>query len=181
MPIPVVIGVALIVGALTAFAGGNHLRASPKAPLATRQFAAFAIFETLLLLPISGYFWAFHGDWFLLYWIDSSELPSALALVGLIAIGVLGALSFSFSVTLLRSQYSTGPAWVMGIVGAALIASLWTFRTRLHRVGTYDQFHGDFGLRGFTDGALLQATTWMGVVLVAGIVALTVRVWRGAR
>lgn len=181
MPIPVVIGVALFVGALTALAGSNHLRATPKSPLGTRQFAAFAVFELLLLLPISGYFWAFHGDWFLLYWMDSTQLPSALALVGLLAIGVLGALSFAFSVSLLRSQYIMGPAWVMGVVVAALFASLWTFRTRLHRVGTYDQFHGDFGLRGFTDGALLQATTWMGVVLVAGIIALTLRVWRGAK
>ncbi len=168
-------------GALTAFAGSNHLRATPKAPLATRQFAAFAIFELVLLLPISGYFWAFHGDWFLLYALNASELPSALALVGLLAIGVLGALSFSFCVGLLRSQYNSGPAWVMGVVGTAMVTSLWLFRGRLHRVGTYDQFHGDFGLRGFTDGALLQATTWMGVVLVAGIAALTLRVWRGAK
>ena len=47
----------------------------------------------LLLLPVSLYFYVFHGDWFMLYTFDVRRVPSALALFGFaveLAVGLLG-------------------------------------------------------------------------------------------
>lgn len=59
-----------------------------------RSLSAWAIFAGFLLLPLSAYFYLFHGDWFLLYRIDVSVIPSAVALLVFIFEFALGALGY---------------------------------------------------------------------------------------
>ena len=73
---------AFAAGLATAVAARVELRVSPRTPLSTRSFRAFLLYALLLLIPISVYFYIFHGDWFLLYTLDVTRVPSAIALIG---------------------------------------------------------------------------------------------------
>ena len=44
-----------------------------------------------MIVPVSVYFYVFHGDWFLLYLFDVSRIPSAIAMVGFFVQAGLGA------------------------------------------------------------------------------------------
>lgn len=132
------------------------------------------------MVPVSAYFYIFHGDWFLLYVADTERVPSALALVGgAFEIG-LGAAGFLIGATFVRTQREQ---WAGAAIGAALslgLGMLPVVRQRLMVVGTYRQFHGDFGL-GHYGGALLQGTLVMSLWMFVGLAFLVYRLGPGAR
>ena len=76
MPHPTVLFLAFATGLAAAIAGRSELKISPRPALFTRSALAFLIFDFLVLVPASAYFYVFHGDWFLLYALDvcSSDL-----------------------------------------------------------------------------------------------------------
>lgn len=170
-----------MVGTLAALAGRAEIKLSPRHPLLTRSFAAFLAFALCVLVPISVYFYVFHGDWFLLYLIDVREIPSAIALVGFVGEALIGVLGFSVGAMLLRSQREplVGASAAVALAVAALVPLL--LRDRLSRVGSYAQFNGGFGLVDFTAGPLFFSTILMTVAFLGAAGFLLGRLWVGER
>lgn len=139
------------------------------------------IFSLCVLLPISVYFYIFHGDWFLLYLIDVREIPSAVALVGFVLEGLLGVAGFSVGASLLRSQREGVAGALAGtsLLLAVLVPVL--LRDRLGRVGTYAQFSGGFGMTDFSAGPLFLGTLVMSAAFLVAAGFLLGRLWVGER
>lgn len=181
MPLPPLLAFALLTGFLASLAGRQELRMSPRPIVLTRGFASYVSYACLVVVPISVYFYVFHGDWFLLYTIDVSRIPSAVALVGFVVEAGLGALAFLLGAALVRNQREliVGVlAAVVGVLGA--IAAL-AYGDRLGQVGTYAQFHGQFGLTGYSDGPLLTGALAMGGIAVVGLAFVLARLWMTGR
>ncbi len=168
-------------GIATAIAGRVELRVSPRPALLTRSFAAYVLFATFVLVPISVYFYVFHGDWFLLYLVDVRRVPSAVALLGFVGEVALGAAGFGLGALLVRSQRETLAGSLVGL--AVLLAASVVPLTRdcLSVVGSYAQYRGGFGLAPYGSGPILQGTLVMGSILLVGIGYLLLRLYFGTR
>jgi len=75
LPLLFLLFVAIATGGLSAYAGRDEIRHSGEAMWRTEAFLAYALFVGLVLLPTVIYFYVFHGDWFLFYWIDTGRAP----------------------------------------------------------------------------------------------------------
>ena len=181
MPLPPLVILAVVSGLAASVAGRHELRQSPRPILLTRSFVSYAGFATLVLVPSSAYFYVFHGDWFLLYLFDVEGIPSAVALLGFVAQAALGMLSFVLGALLVRAQREIVVAVLLALlaVGGALLVFL--YLDRLAQVGTYAQFHGQFGLEPFEDGPLLTGALAMGGLMSTGLLFLLLRLWRAGR
>lgn len=180
MPMPTLFLLAFASGIAAALAGRSELRVSPRHALLTRTFAAFLIFAVLVLVPVSVYFYVFHGDWFLLYLVDSRTIPSAVALVGFLIELAVGAAGFAFGAALVRGQREVAGAGVAVLGFLAAIAVVLVARERLAVVGSYAQFEGRFGLQPY-GGSLMQGTLVMTVIVAVGLAFLLLRLYRGGR
>ena len=167
--------IAFAVGVAAALAASRELRFTPRHALATDGFRAFAAFVGLVLLPATGYFYVFHGDWFLLYAVDAGRVPSALVLLGVAFECLLAFVGFACGAALSRAQRAgLGIALVaMFLVAAAAVPLVW--RERLSVVGTYSQYRGDYGLEPI-GGALLQGTLVFGGFVLFGAAYLVARI-----
>ena len=178
---PTLLFFAFAAGLATAVAARVELRISPRTPLSTRSVRAFLVYALMLLIPISVYFYVFHGDWFLLYTIDVTRIPSALALVGFAFEFLLGCVGFAIGGQLVRGQkenlamFLTVATVALGVAVAVLASR------RLGSVGTHAQYHGSFGLVSLPSSPLLPGLVLMGTLLFVGLVALVVRLGWGAR
>jgi hypothetical protein len=178
MPLPTLVFLAFGVGTAAALLGGSELRLSPRPTMLTSSFKAYTLFLCLLLLPISVYFYVFHGDWFLLYAVDVHHVPSAVALLGFMAEGGFGVLGFSLGAALARSQRNGLGYAVVALAGLLSLSVVALWPERLAVVGTCAQYHGDFGLHSY-GGALMHAGLAMGLLLAYGATYLLIRI-RGA-
>lgn len=180
MPLPTLVLIAFGVGVAAALLGGTELRLSPRHTVLTSCFKAYGLYLLLVLVPISVYFYVFHGDWFLLYAFDVRRIPSAVALVGFTAEAGVGVLGFLLGATFARNQrIGVGLAVIAtATVGAFAVVALWP--DRLSVVGTYAQYRGDFGLRSY-GGALMHAGVVMGALLAYATVFLLFRIRRASR
>ena len=161
-----------------ALAGAAELRVSPRPVLLSDSFGAFVAFMLLLLVPVSVYFYVFHGDWFMLYTVDVRRIPSALALLGFALEILVGLLGFGLSALCVRNARTN---WALAILLACAIAAVgvvFVCPERLRVVGSFRQYRGGFGLVGY-GGALLQGALAMGSLLLAGAAFLIVRIRRG--
>ncbi|MFI5307603.1 MAG: hypothetical protein ACHQ53_09640 [Polyangiales bacterium] len=175
MPLPTLVFFGFAVGAAAALLAATELRLSPRHAMMTASFRAFALFLTLVLLPVSVYFYVFHGDWFLLYAVDVRRIPSAVALVGFVAEAGVGVLGFLLGAALARNQrngFGYGIASAACLLGLSVLG-LW--RDRLLLVGTFAQYRGNFGLRAY-GGALMEAGFALGLLLLYGATYLLVRI-----
>jgi hypothetical protein len=180
MPLPTLVFVAFGVGVASALLGGSELRESPRHPVLTGSFKAYALFLLLVVLPASVYFYVFHGDWFLLYALDVRRVPSAVALLGFVVELGLGVGGFTLGSMFARTQRTALGFSMAAASMIAAVVSIITFRERLAVVGTFAQYRGDFGLRPY-GGALMQAGLIMGLALVYGAAYLLVRIRVAAR
>lgn len=181
MPLPPLVILAVVSGLAAAVAGRYELRQSPRPIPLTRAAMAYTSFAVLVVVPVSVYFYVFHGDWFLLYTLDVDRIPSAIALVGFVAEAGLGGLGFLLGAVLVRNQRETIVGVLIGVlvIGAAVVTAM--YLDRLAQVGTYAQFHGQFGLTAFEDGPLLTGGLTMGALTTVGLAFLLVRLWRSSR
>jgi hypothetical protein len=181
VPLPTVLFLAFASGIGAALAGRSELKISPRPALLTRSSLAFLIFDFLVLVPGSAYFYVFHGDWFLLYLFDVRRIPSAIALVGFVVVGALAASGFALGAGLVRSQRET--LAVIAIAGSAVlgVGAVLVARDRLALVGSFAQYRGEFGLVRFAEGPLLLGTITIGTIIAIGLSFVLVRVWMGAR
>lgn len=167
----------LATGLFAAVAGRTEIRLSPRAPLLTRAFAAYASLLALVVVPIALYFYLFHGDWFLLYAWDVRTIPSAIALVGFVLLAMVGAGAFVFGAGLVRSQREalTGALGVTALVAAAV--TVFVFRDRLAVVGSYAQYVGGFGLGTALEGPMFHGLLAMGGLFLLGTLVIVGRMW----
>jgi hypothetical protein len=165
-------------GAASALAGAHELRLTPRHALFSSTFAAFAAFLVLLVIPVTIYFYVFHGDWFLLYLVDVRRVPSALALFGFIFEAALGVLGFAIAASCVRNQRSSWVTYLLISVGLAAVAVLFVAPERLLFVGNYKQYRGGFGLVKY-GGTLLKGGLLMGGILLLGATFLVMRIRQG--
>lgn len=181
VPLPTVVCLAFATGVLAALAGRAEIKLSPRHPLLTRSFSAYAIFAACVLLPVSVYFYVFHGDWFLLYLLDVRSVPSAIALVGFVVELAIGAAGFAAGSTLLRNQREAIAGALGALVLGASVGIPLLLHERLARVGSLAQFDGGFGLVDFTAGPLFLGSIGMSLVVFIGASFLYGRLWLGER
>ena len=82
MPLPTLICLVFATGIAAALAARVELRVSPRPPLLTRSFAAFAVFTMLVPVPVGVYFYLFHSYFLLLSsFVVSRYITFVLALV----------------------------------------------------------------------------------------------------
>jgi len=175
VPLPSLVFFVFGVGVATALAAGTELRLSPRHAMLTHSFKTFALFLLLLVLPAGAYFYAFHGDWFLLYVVDSRRIPSAVALLGFLAVGGLGVAGFSLGAVIARNQRSTAGYAVVGVSVVSMVGAALLWHKRLSVVGTFAQYRGDFGLQAY-GGPLLHGGVAMGAILLVGTGYLIARI-----
>jgi len=162
----------LLAPLLTGFLG-VLLAAFAKAELAKREGPAFASYafrivflhSLCVLLPVLGYFAAFHGDWGYLYLVAGRHIPSAVDLLLVLAAAFAPCGTFLAFATA-SAQDRTGVLF-RGMLGFAIpfLVLCAVFLGRLGETGTYDQFKGHFGLRRTTESPLgvAIALSWLAV------------------
>lgn len=181
MPLPFLLLLGIAIGVAAAAAAKTELLLSPRPPLLTAAFSAFFTFVLFVLVPISVYFYVFHGDWFLLYLVDTGHVPSAIALVGFALQAGTATLGFLVGTALVRAQhmvavYVTIGACVLLAAGIVPVAM-----DRLMVVGSFAQFHGSFGLIGYAETPLSRGGLVMGTFLLAGAAFLLSRLGRAGK
>ena len=180
MPVFTQLLLTFATGLAAALAARADLRVSPKPAAFSRAFLSYLLFAGLVLVPSSLYFYVFHGDWYLLYLVDTGRVPSAVALVGCVIEFGLGAAGFLVGASMIRTQRDP---WLGAAIGASVSLAAGVVALARHRlsvVGTYAQYQGDFGLAAY-GGALLQGTLWMSLWTALGLGYLLYRLGPGAR
>lgn len=179
--LPLAICLTYVAGVITALSSRAELRGTPRPSLATSAFRAFMAYTVLVLVPIAVYFYVFHGDWFLLYLLDTARIPSAVALLIFVLQACVGAFGFASAAHLVRMQRDN-LAVVIGILVLMLGAGLLTLaHSRVVTVGSFAQFHGAFGLEDWTKTTIFPAVILFGTILVVGLVHCCARIHWGAR
>ena len=181
MPAPVMFSLVFATGVTAALAGRSELRVTPRPALLTRSFGAFAIYAAMLLLPVSVYFYIFHGDWFLLYLIDARAIPSAVALVGFLVEMLVGAAGFAVGATLVRGQREALAGTLAGAVLLAGAISVVVVVDRLSLVGSFAQYQGRFGLVPYSSSPVMHGTIVMSVWILIGLAYLLLRLLLGGK
>jgi hypothetical protein len=181
VPLPTLILLGFASGIAAAVAARAELHESPQPAMLTRPFGAWALFAGLVLIPISAYFYVFHGDWFLLYQVDVSAIPSAIALLIFVAQGAIGTLGFLAGAALVRGKKSDLGGALVALFVVIALAPIVQFRRELSVVGTYRQFHRGYGLTSFADTALYPGTVFMSAILVLGLAFLLIRLALSSR
>lgn len=181
MPLPPLLVFTFVSGLAAALAARQELRASPRPIALTASFFAYLSYAVLVVVPASVYFYVFHGDWFLLYLVDVSRVPSAIALVGFVLQAGLGALGFLLGAMLVRTQREVVAGIVLGVLLVAGAGVVVAYVDRLSQVGTYAQFHGQFGLEPFEGGPILTGAIAMSAIALFGLAFLLLRLWQAGR
>jgi hypothetical protein len=179
--LPIAICFTYTAGIVAALCSRAELRGSPRPSLTTSGFRAFLAYTLLLLIPSTVYFYAFHGDWFLLYLLDSTTIPSAIALLLFVLQAIVGSIGFATGAHLVRMQrehLGLALAILTLGLGAGIVALL---RERYVTVGSFAQFHGTFGLKAWMVTPLLPATVLFATLATVGLVHCCVRTHWGAR
>jgi hypothetical protein len=149
VPLLVLLRITIATGARSAHAGRDEVRQSADPVWRMEAFLAYALFVGFVLLPTVIYFYVFHGDWFLFYWIDAGRAPWAWGILA--ALLLLGAASLGFGLGAALCRASRDVASRRIAVGAIFIAlAVWPLGWgRLSVVGSYRQFTRDYGLTDF--------------------------------
>lgn len=181
VPIPFFILLSFAAGAACAIAARNEVRSSPLPVLLTRGLQAFLVFAVLVLVPASAYFYIFHGDWSVLYWVDTHTIPSAVALLFFLVEILAGSLGYFLAGLAVRNHQDPQAYGycALGLVSAGFLFLV--YQSRLAKVGSYAQFHGDFGLTDYMGTPLMNGSIAMGILLVAGLSMLLFQLYWAAR
>lgn len=182
MNLPISFVIAYTSGIIASLASRAELRGTPRPALATSGFKAFATYVLLVLVPSTVYFYAFHGDWFLLYLIDATSVPSAVGLLLFVVEAIVSAVGFASGAHLVRMQRESLAVAMASLTAMLGMGLLLVLRERVATVGTYAQFHGTFGLKPWLESPLLPAVVLFSTLLVVGLVHACVRThWGGRR
>ncbi|MEM7138932.1 MAG: hypothetical protein AAF500_20315 [Myxococcota bacterium] len=176
MPLVFLLLIALSTGVLAAHAGREEVRHSADPMWRMEAFLAYALFVALVLLPTTIYFYVFHGDWFLLYWVDAAKAAWAWGILVSAALLGFSMLGFRLGAALCRAGREAALRRIaaLGFVAAAAVWPLaWA---RLHVVGSYREFTRDYGLTTYFSSAAFYAGLVMLILLVAAFVWVAYRI-----
>jgi len=181
LPLLFLLLIAIATGALSAHAGRVELRHSSDPVWRMETFLAYALFVTLVLLPTAIYFYVFHGDWFLFYWVDTARAPWVWGLLA--GVLLLCAASLGFRIGLALSRASRDLAARRITVGTIFIAAaVWPLAwNRLSVVGSYRQFTRDYGLVPFFASPAFYSGLAMVLIIVLAFGWLVYRIDRHTR
>lgn len=149
LPLLFLLFTAVATGALSAHAGRDEARQSAEPIWRWEAFLAYALFVGFVLVPSAVFFYVFHGDWFLFYFVETERAPWVWGLLaGLLIVGA-AALGFWLGAALCRSSRDAAVRRIA--VSASLLAlAVWPIGwQRLSVVGSYRQFTRDYGLTAF--------------------------------
>jgi len=149
LPLLFLLLIAFATGAFAAYSGRDEVRLSADPVWRMESFLGYALFVGFVLLPSTIYFYAFHGDWFLFYLVDSGRAPWLFGLLVTLVLLGLAWLGFQLSSALCRASRDALARRLT--VGALLLAlAVWPLAwERLSVVGTYRQFTREYGLVKF--------------------------------
>ncbi|MCB9709172.1 MAG: hypothetical protein H6714_10330 [Myxococcales bacterium] len=181
MPLPSLVLLGFSVGLAAALAARNDLCLSPRPAIISKASMAYGIFVAFLLVPISMYFYGFHGDWALLYLVDSRRIPSAFALLCFAIEALIGLGGFLLGAVWVRTQRDGLAFFAASAAAIGALAVVFLGWDRLSSVGTYEQYHGQYGLQPFGNGPVFQGALTMGLVLLLGAAYLLVRLFTAGR
>jgi len=173
--------ISIATGALSAHAGRDEIRNSADPVWRMEGFLAYALFVALVLVPTATYFYVFHGDWFLFYWIETDRAPW---FWGLVAVSlVLGAASLGFLLGAALCRASRDRSVRRFSAGVILMAlAIWpSIWHRLSVVGSSRQFARDYGLTAFFSSPAFYSGLVTGLLLLAAFVWLVFRIDRQTR
>jgi hypothetical protein len=181
LPLFFLLFMSFVTGAFAAYAGRDELRHNGGAMWRAESFLAYLLFFLLALLPTAIYFYVFHGDWFLFYWVNTGQAPwlwGALTAVLLCGAGLAG---FGLGAALCRGSRDT-TARRLGTLGTILAVGVWPLAwQRLSRVGTYRQYDREYGLTPYFESAAFFSGIAMLLVLIGAFAWLAMRIERQTR
>ena len=181
MPLFFLLFIAFATGALAAYAGRDEIRHSSEPMWRADSFLAYATFVGLVLVPTAIYFYVFHGDWFLLYWVNTGRAPWVWGLLAAMLLGGAALGGFSLGAALCRGSRDAA-ARRLGVVAAVLALGVWPLAwQRLSQVGTHRQYDRDYGLIPYLESPAFHSGLAMLVVAAATFAWLTVRIERQTR
>jgi hypothetical protein len=154
--------VAALLGFALAVLGRHELARHDGALQETRTFRVSVYYAALIFAPVLGYMLLFHGDWFYLFLLPASRVPSVASALG---IGASAAVMPAMVLLARRPLGTRAPLASSAIVTLLLLL----LRRRLGSAATYLQFHGDFGLVSSGAGPLGLSVLVCVVALAAGL------------
>lgn len=169
---PLDIVISVVLGGAIALAARGQLRVSSRSWYASRYFVVVATFQGFLVLPAAAYRYFFHPDWAYMYLFEASRATAVFGMVGLSAVLIAGIVSFSLGAYCARSQREWLILTVMGLAIALAVLATALGKARLVMVGSFDQWHGSFGLRPMFETDLLPALLVMGGCVVVGWITI---------
>jgi len=181
LPLFFLLLIAVATGALSAHAGRDEVRHGADPIWRMDAFQAYAIFLGSVLFPTAIYFYVFHGDWFLFYWVDTARAPWIWGV--LVSLLLLGAaiLGFGVGVALCRASRDAAARRIaIGMLFVALIVWPLGWR-RLSVVGTYRQFARSYGLIEFFASPAFQSGLAMLLINGVALVWIVYRIERQTR
>ena len=177
MPLVFAPFVTAALGVLFAAFAKDELSRRERPAYFSHAFRIVVLHSAFVLLPVIGYFVTFHGDWGYLYLVASRHVPSALDLVFTLASAFAPCATFlSFARASAQDRTNVLFRALVVCILPLLGLSAFFFR-RLQEVGTYEQFHGEFGLHRTSESSLGWAIALAWISLSLGVVAA----WRAIR
>jgi hypothetical protein len=166
-----------LVGPLVAFALGAALAWLCRGEALREDEAAHraravvvALFAVLVFAPVCTYFLVFAGDWSIFYLTDSRGVPSALALLLVVADAALVVLGFLAGQRADHAREGRAQLALFTVPAALAAAEVLAFLPRLRLEGTYHQVTSRFGTQPVAGSPLGWAILWMGAMIIAGFV-----------
>jgi hypothetical protein len=176
LPLIFLLFITFATGALAARAGREEVRHSADPMWRMEAFLAYGLFVALVVLPTALYFYVFHGDWFLLYWVDTSRAPYIWGLFMLLLVAGTAALGFRLGAALCRGEREMAVRRVSAVTVVSALA-VWPLAwSRLSLVGSYREFTRDYGLTGYFVSAAFYSGLVMAVLLAAAFVWVVYRI-----
>ena len=165
-------------GALSAHAGRDEVRHSADPVWRMEAFLAYALFVGFVLLPAVIYFYAFHGDWFLSYWVDTGRAPWVWGMLVVLFLVGAASLGFWLGAALCRASRD-GAVRRIAVSALFIAAAVWPLGwDRLSAVGSYRQFTRDYGLVTFLASPAFYSGLAMLVIIGAAFAWLVYRIDR---
>ena len=176
LPLFFLLFIAFSTGVLAANAGREEVRHSADPMWRMESFLAYAIFVGLVLIPTTVYFYAFHGDWFLSYGIDTGHAPWSFGIFVVLLVSGLAVAGFRLGSALCRLGRQT-LLRRLAVAGFVAALAVWPIGwNRIRFVGTYREFTRDYGLTGYFSSPVFYAGLVMLILLVSSFVWVLYRV-----
>ena len=181
MPLLFLLLIAVATGALSAHAGRDEVRHSADPVWRMESFLAYSLFVGLVLVPTAIYFYVFHGDWFLFYWVDTGSARWVWGLLAILLMFGAAYLGFWIGSALCRASRDTAARRITLaalFIGVAVWPVAWE---RISVVGSYRQFTRDYGLTAFHASPAFYSGVAMLVIIGVACFWMVYRINRHTR